>query len=51
MSEILIPIERKLLNLRRLGSYIFPGFSLVFMGYILLQMILNYPPKSIGILP
>jgi len=51
MSEILIPIQRSLLILRRLGSYIFPGFSLAFIGYILFQMILNYPPKSIGILP
>ena len=32
-------------------SYAFPGFSIMFVGYILINILLNYPPKIIGISP
>jgi len=32
-------------------SYAFPGFSIMFVGYILINIVLNYPPKNIGISP
>jgi hypothetical protein len=32
-------------------SYAFSGFSTIFVGYILINIILNYPPKMIGISP
>jgi hypothetical protein len=32
-------------------SYAFPGFSIMFVGYILINIFLNYPPKIIGISP
>jgi hypothetical protein len=31
--------------------YAFPGFSIMFIGYILINIFLNYPPKNIGISP
>jgi len=30
-------------------SYTFSGFSIVFVGYILIETFLNYPPKMSGI--
>ena len=32
-------------------SYAFSGFSIMFVGYILIDTFLNYPPKIIGISP
>ena len=32
-------------------SYAFSGFSIMFVGYILIDTFLNYPPKNIGISP
>jgi hypothetical protein len=32
-------------------SYAFSGFSIIFIGYILIETFLNYPPKMIGISP
>src|SRR5688572_20210516 len=32
-------------------SYAFPGFSIMFLGCILIRVFLNYPPKIIGISP
>jgi hypothetical protein len=32
-------------------SYTFSGFSIMFVGYILINIFLNYPPKIIGISP
>ena len=31
--------------------YAFSGFSTIFVGYILINIFLNYPPKMIGISP
>ena len=32
-------------------SYVFSGFSIMFVGYILIETFLNYPPKMMGISP
>ena len=32
-------------------SYAFSGFSIIVIGYILISIFLNYPPKMIGISP
>ncbi len=32
-------------------SYAFSGFSIIVIGYILINISLNYPPKMIGISP
>jgi hypothetical protein len=32
-------------------SYAFSGFSIIVIGYILVNVFLNYPPKMIGISP
>ena len=32
-------------------TYSFSGFSIIFIGYILIDTLLNYPPKMIGISP
>ena len=36
---------------RRIISYTFSGFSIIFIGYLLMNMLNNYPPKEIGITP
>ena len=37
--------------LRKIIPYMFSGFSIIFIGYLLLNIINNYPPKIIGIYP
>lgn len=37
--------------LRQIISYVFSGFSIIFIGYLLLNIMNNYPPKIIGIYP
>lgn len=37
--------------LKKVFSYAFSGFSLVFIGYVLINIINNYPPRMIGISP
>ena len=32
-------------------SYTVSGFSLIFIGYLLIEILLNYPPKMTGISP
>jgi hypothetical protein len=32
-------------------SYAFSGFSIILVGYILIETFLNYPPKLIGVSP
>jgi hypothetical protein len=32
-------------------SYAFSGFSIIFIGYLLMNILNNYPPKGIGITP
>ena len=36
---------------RRIISYTFSGFSIIFIGYLLINILNNYPPKEIGITP
>lgn len=38
-------------TLRKIIPYMFSGFSIIFIGYLLLNIINNYPPKIIGIYP
>jgi len=37
--------------LRKIIPYIFSGFSLTFIGYIIINILNNYPPREIGISP
>ena len=36
---------------RKIISYTFSGFSLTFIGYLLIIILNNYPPREIGITP
>ena len=36
---------------RRIISYTFSGFSIIFIGYLLMNIFNNYPPHEIGITP
>ena len=36
---------------RRIISYTFSGFSIIFIGYLLINILNNYPPNIIGITP
>ena len=35
--------------LKRIISYTFLGFSITFIGYLLINILNNYPPREIGI--
>ena len=37
--------------LRKTIAYIFSGFSIIFIGYVLMNILTNYPPREIGISP
>ena len=37
--------------LKKVFSYAFSGFSIVFIGYVLINILNNYPPRIIGISP
>ena len=37
--------------MRKTIPYVFSGFSIVFIGYIIINILNNYPPKEIGISP
>ncbi|MGZ5491521.1 MAG: hypothetical protein ACXWFC_08325 [Nitrososphaeraceae archaeon] len=36
---------------RKIVSYAFSGFSIIFIGYLLIIILNNYPPKELGITP
>ena len=36
---------------RKIVSYAFSGFSIIFIGYLLINILNNYPPKELGITP
>ena len=36
---------------RKVTSYVCSGFSIIFIGYVLMNIITNYPPRVIGISP
>ena len=46
----LLKFEKNKTTLKAL-SYVFSGFSIIYIGYILIETFLNYPPKMIGISP
>jgi hypothetical protein len=37
--------------LKKIISYSFAGFSIIFIGYLLINIVNNYPPREIGITP
>jgi hypothetical protein len=37
--------------IKKILSYAFSGFSLVFIGYVLINILNSYPPRTIGISP
>jgi hypothetical protein len=37
--------------LRKITTYVFSGCSIIFIGYILMSIFINYPPIEIGISP
>jgi hypothetical protein len=37
--------------MRKIIPYVFSGFSITFIGYIILNILNNYPPREIGISP
>ena len=36
---------------KKIISYTFAGFSIIYIAYLLLNILNNYPPKDIGITP
>ena len=41
----------KVFLFRKIIAYTFSGFSIIFIGYILINILTNYPPREIGITP
>jgi hypothetical protein len=37
--------------MKKIIPYAFSGFSITFIGYILINILNNYPPREIGISP
>jgi hypothetical protein len=37
--------------LRKIIPYVFSGGSIIFIGYVLMNILTNYPPRVIGISP
>jgi hypothetical protein len=37
--------------LKKIIPYIFSGFSIIFIGYLIMNILNNYPPRVIGISP
>jgi len=37
--------------LRKIIPYVFSGFSIIFIGYVITNILTNYPPREIGISP
>ena len=36
---------------RKTIAYVFSGFSIIFIGYVLMNILTTYPPREIGISP
>lgn len=36
---------------KKVTSYVCSGFSIIFIGYVLINILTNYPPRVIGISP
>ena len=41
----------KVFLFRKIIAYTFSGFSIIFIGYLLINILNNYPPREIGITP
>ena len=37
--------------LKEIIPYVFSGFTIIFMGYVIMNILANYPPREIGISP
>jgi hypothetical protein len=37
--------------LKEIIPYVFSGFTIIFMGYVIMNILTNYPPRDIGISP
>jgi hypothetical protein len=37
--------------LKEIIPYVFSGFSIIFIGYVIMNILTNYPPREIGISP
>jgi len=35
--------------LKKIIPFVFSGFSIIFIGYLIMNIIINYPPREIGI--
>jgi len=35
--------------LKKIIPFVFSGFSIIFIGYLIMHIIINYPPREIGI--
>ena len=42
---------QKMFSYNDIIHYIFSGFSIAFIGYIIINILNNYPPRVIGISP
>ena len=42
---------QKIFSYKDIIYFMFSGFSIVFIGYIIINILNNYPPKVIGISP
>jgi|JRYC01.1.fsa_nt_gb hypothetical protein len=42
---------QKMYSYKDIIHFMFSGFSIVFIGYIIINILNNYPPKVIGISP
>jgi hypothetical protein len=36
-------------QLKKIIPFVFSGFSIIFIGYLIMNIIINYPPREIGI--
>ncbi|MGI9010650.1 MAG: hypothetical protein ACR2F1_05635 [Nitrososphaeraceae archaeon] len=36
---------------RKIIPYVFSGFSIIFIGYVVMNILTNYPPREIGVSP
>jgi len=42
---------QKMFSYKDVIHYVFSGFSIAFIGYIIINILNNYPPRMIGISP
>jgi hypothetical protein len=42
-------ISNNYFQLKNIIPFVFSGFSIIFIGYLIMNIIINYPPREIGI--